>query len=95
MTFFALADNSKLGGSGLEIGIGGGPDVINKEHLNRRISGVMRGQSLNYEMWGVAIDANLESADEGKTAGIYLMFTVIGAVSVSYTHLTLPTIYSV
>lgn len=82
MTFFALADNSKLGGSGLEIGIGGGPDVINKEHLNRRISGVMRGQSLNYEMWGVAIDANLESADEGKTAGIYLMFTVIGAVLV-------------
>ena len=66
MIFTAVADNSKLGGAGLEIGIGGGPDVINKEHLNRRIDTIMAGESKAYEIWGVAIDANLESEEEGK-----------------------------
>ena len=82
MDFSALADNSKLGGAGLEIGIGGGPDVINKEHLNRKISSIMKGRSKFYETWGVAIDANLESEDEGQTSAAFVTFTIIGAVLV-------------
>jgi len=80
MDFSALADNSKLGGGGLEIGLGGGPDVINKEHLNRKISSIMRGNSKYYDAWGVAIDANLESEEEGQTSGAFITFTIIGAV---------------
>ena len=80
MDFSALADNSKLGGGGLEIGLGGGPDVINKEHLNRKISSIMRGNSTYYDVWGVAIDANLESEEEGQTSGAFITFTIIGAV---------------
>jgi len=82
MLFYALADNSKLGSSGLEIGMGGGPDVINKEHLNRKIGNVMAGDEVSFETWGVAIDANLEAEDEGRSAGIYIMFTIIAAVVV-------------
>ena len=82
MLFYALADNSKLGSSGLEIGMGGGPDVINKEHLNRKIGNVMAGDEVSFETWGVAIDANLEAEDEGRSAGIYIMFTIIAAVIV-------------
>ena len=82
MIFHVIADNSKLGGAGLEIGLGGGPDVINKEHLNRNVGSVMSGSSQNYEIWGIAIDANLESMDEAKTAGIFIMFTAIAAVLV-------------
>ena len=41
MTFSVMTNNEKLGGGGLEIGVGGGPDVIAKEHLNRRIRDVM------------------------------------------------------
>ena len=82
MVFHALADNSKLGGAGLEIGMGGGPDVINKEHLNRSIGSAMEGSGNNYEIWGIAIDANLESEDEGKKAGVFIMFTAIAAVLV-------------
>ena len=82
MVFHVIADNSKLGGAGLEIGMGGGRDVINKEHLNRSVGSVMSGSSQNYEVWGIAIDANLESLDEGKTAGIFIMFTAIAAVLV-------------
>ena len=80
MDFSALADNSKLGGGGLEIGLGGGPDVINKERLNRKISSIMRGNSTHYNAWGVAIDANLESEEEGQTSGAFITFTIIGAV---------------
>ena len=83
MDFSALADNSKLGGGGLEIGLGGGPDVINKEHLNRKISSIMRGNSTYYDVWGVAIDANLESEEEGQTSGAFITFTIIGAVLIA------------
>ena len=82
MDFTVLADNNKLGGAGLEIGLGGGPDVINKEHLNRKISSIMRGDSKYYQTWGVAIDPNLESEDEGETSGSFITFTVIGALLV-------------
>ena len=82
MTFSVMTDNQKLGGGGLEIGVGGGPDVIAKEHLNRHIRDVMKEGSTSYDIWGIAIDANLEAQDEGKTAGIFIMFTVIGALLV-------------
>ena len=82
MLFHLLADNEKLGGAGLEIGLGGGPDVVNKEHLNRKIRSVMTGYSRTYHVWGVAIDANLESEEEGQAAGIFITFTLIGALLV-------------
>ena len=82
MFFHLLADNEKLGGSGLEIGLGGGPDVLNKERLNRKVRSVMLGKGDNFDVWGVAIDANLESEDEGKAAGIFITFTAIGALLV-------------
>ena len=82
MFFHLLADNEKLGGSGLEIGLGGGTDVLNKEHLNRRVRSVMLGEGNTYKVWGVAIDANLESEDEGKAAGVFITFTAIGALLV-------------
>ena len=82
MLFHFLADNEKLGGAGLEIGLGGGADVVNKEHLNRKIRSVMTGYSRTYHVWGVAIDANLESEEEGQAAGLFITFTVIGALLV-------------
>ena len=82
MTFSVMTDNEKLGGGGMEIGVGGGPDVIAKEHLNRRIRDAMAEGPAPYDIWGIAIDANLEAQDEGETAGIFIMFTVIGALLV-------------
>ena len=82
MTFSVMTDNEKLGGGGMEIGVGGGPDVIAKEHLNRSIRDVMAEGTDSYDIWGIAIDANLEAVDEGETAGIFIMFTVIGALLV-------------
>ena len=82
MFLYLIADNEKLGGGGLEIGLGGGEDVINKEHLNRNFREVIEGNSQVYNLWGVAIDSNLESEEEGSIAGIFITFTVIGALLV-------------
>ena len=81
-TFSIMTDNQKLGGGGLEIGVGGEPDVINKEHLNRRIKDVLIDDEGHYDLWGIAIDANLEAQDEGESSGVYIMVTVICALLV-------------
>ncbi|MBI4305744.1 MAG: MMPL family transporter [Chloroflexi bacterium] len=77
------ADNEKLGGGGLEIGLGGDETVLNKERFARQVQEVMRGRENAYRLWGIAIDVNLESADEGQRAGVFIMFTVIGAVAIA------------
>ena len=66
MLVHAVAQNEKLGGSGLEIGLGGGADVVNKEHLNRKILSIVGGQRSTFDIWGVDIDVNLESEKQGK-----------------------------
>ena len=42
----------------------------------------MRGDQDAYRLWGIAIDVNLESEEEGRSAGIFIMFTVIAAVAI-------------
>ncbi|MCH7801740.1 MAG: MMPL family transporter, partial [Chloroflexi bacterium] len=70
----------KLGGGGLNIALGGGETVLDKEEFNRNVQRVLRGDQESFRLWGVAIDVNLESADEGQAAGIFIMLTVIVAV---------------
>ena len=81
LVFGVMADNEKLGG-GSERGIGAGESDLDKEEFNRNVQRVLRGDESTYRLWGIAIDVNLESEDEGKTAGIFVMFTVIAAVVV-------------
>ena len=82
MLVHAVAQNEKLGGSGLEIGLGGGADVVNKEHLNQKILSIVGGERSTFDIWGVAIDVNLESEHQGKKAGPFIMVTVIAALLV-------------
>lgn len=77
-----LAENEKLGGGGYSIAVGGDEVALDKERFNRKVQEMMRGDQIAYSLWGIAIDVNLESNDEGQVAGIFIMFTVIGAVAV-------------
>ncbi|MFQ5795688.1 MAG: RND family transporter, partial [Candidatus Bipolaricaulia bacterium] len=43
---------------------------------------MLRGEQQSYRLWGIAIDVNLESEDEGETAGPFIMFTVIAVLVV-------------
>jgi predicted RND superfamily exporter protein len=78
-----LADNEKLGGGTLEVGVGGGETVQNKEEFNRNIQRILRGDEQNFRLWGIAIDVNLEAGDQGQTAGMFIMFTVIAVVLIA------------
>ena len=81
LIFRVLADNEKLGG-GSARGIGADESDLDKEEFNRNAQRVLRGEERTYRLWGIAIDLNLELEDEGQTAGIFVMFTVIAAVVV-------------
>jgi predicted RND superfamily exporter protein len=82
LLFNVLADNEKLGGGALAINVGGDENAIRKEEFNRRIQEVLRGDQDNYRLWGIAIDVNLESADEGQQAGAFITLTAIIAVGI-------------
>ena len=77
-----LADNEKLGGGISRAGLRVDDTVLDKEEFNRSVQRILRGEERNYRLWGIAIDQNLEAEDEGQTAGIYIMLTVIAAVAV-------------
>ena len=75
-----LADNAKLGGGGFSVTVGGNEVMLDKERFNRNVQEILRGDQRTFRVWGIAIDINLESEDEGQVAGIFIMFTVVGAV---------------
>jgi predicted RND superfamily exporter protein len=76
LTFF-IADNEKLGGGGLSIGTTSDPVTERKEYLNRKVQTLFRGNEEHYQLWGIAIDAGLEIADEVSTAVPFIFATFI------------------
>ena len=83
LIFGVSADNEKLGGvSGSGGGISADESDLDIEEFNRNVQRVLRGEERTYQLWGIAIDLNLEIADEGQTAGMFLMLAVIAAVVV-------------
>ncbi len=79
---FMVAHNEKLGGGSLQIGVSGSGATTNKEHFNRKVQEVLRGDQESYRLWGIAIDVGLEIEDESALAGPFIMFTAIGVLIV-------------
>jgi predicted RND superfamily exporter protein len=77
-----VADNDHLGGGALSISVGGDEVTLQKEEFNRELQRVLRGAESTYQLWGIAIDVNLESADEGQQAGAFITLTAIIAVAI-------------
>lgn len=82
-----VADNEALGGGGQEIRLGGDTD---KEEFARNLQTLLRGDEVHNQVWGIAIDVNLTSGEQGAAAGPFIGFTilavllVVGAVFRSY-----------
>ena len=79
---FMVADNEKLGGGSLRIGVSGGETTKQKEQFNRNVQELLRGDQESYRLWGIAIDVGLEVEDESVLAGPFIMFTAIGVLIV-------------
>ena len=83
LIFTVLADNDKLGGqSAARGGLGAGDATLDKEQFDRNVQDVLRGGQQSFQLWGIALDQNLEAEDEGRIAGIFIMLTVLAAVIV-------------
>lgn len=80
--FAVIADNDKLGGGTQAVGVSSDRRTINKERFNRAVQEIMREDVDSYDVWGIAIDANLESEDQGQESGIFITFTVIAAIAI-------------
>ena len=76
LTMFVAADNTRLGGGPQTISISNDESVLEKERLNRRLLAILRGQEENYRLWGLALDVNLTSREQGRTAIPYIAATV-------------------
>ena len=79
---FVIADNGKLGGGAQTINVGGDETVVQKEHFGRNVQRILRGEERNYRLWGVAVDPNLESQDEGRTTVPFIIATVLAVLVV-------------
>lgn len=78
--FNVIADNAPLGGGTQSIGVSADDRTLDKEEFNRNVQEILRQEVDSYQVWGIAIDANLESADQGQESGIFITFTVIAAI---------------
>ena len=80
--FSVLADNDALGGGGFTRAFGGDEATLDKEEYSRDVQEVLRGDANAYRLRGVAIDANLTSAEQGASAGPFITFTIIAVLVV-------------
>ena len=69
-----VADNEALGGGGQEIRLGGDTD---KEEFARNLQTLLRGDEVHNQVWGIAIDVNLTSGEQGAAAGPFIGFTIL------------------
>ena len=70
-----LADNDALGGGSTAIALGS--DDTTLEEYARDAQQLLRGDEEHYRAWGIAIDVNLTSADEGATAAPFIGLTIV------------------
>ena len=77
LSIFVVADNAKLGGGPQTVAISNDESALVKERLNRRMLATLRGEQRNYQLWGVALDVNLTSQEQGRTAMPYIAATVV------------------
>ncbi len=77
-----IADNDALGGGLNQTGLSADETVLNKERFARNAQRILRGEQEAYRLWGIAIDSFLEAEEEGTTARIYVLLTVIAVLAV-------------
>lgn len=72
-----LADNDLLGftNGGVTLGSDTAP-----EEYSRDVAAVIRGDERTFQAWGVAIDVNLTSQEQGAAAGPFIGFTILAVL---------------
>ncbi len=80
------ADNEKVLEEYAESLPGGYTDTLVKEQFDRDVQEILRGSQEGYKLWGIAIDVNLESEDEGAASFPLIMAAVVVILVVVSVH---------
>ena len=77
---FTLADNNALGGGNQGVTLAAGD--TRKEEFARTVQDVLRGEQEHIQVWGIAIDLNLTSEEQGQIAGPFIALTILAVLLV-------------
>ena len=75
--FFLASDNAMLGGGPPILSLSNDQVTLDKERFNRQVQETLRGAQDNYRLWGLVIDVNLESMEQGRTVLPYIGATIL------------------
>ncbi len=77
VTTTIVSDNAVLGFGNASVNLGSDTEP---EEYARDIIEVLRGDESSVQVWGVAIDVNLTSAEQGGVAGPFIGFTILAVL---------------
>ncbi|MCY3802722.1 MAG: MMPL family transporter [Chloroflexi bacterium] len=75
-----LVDNEAVGGGGVRAVVGS--DDTSREEFARDVQARLRGDERHLSAWGIAIDVNLTSEEQGGVAGPFIGFTIFAVLVV-------------
>lgn len=73
-----FGDNEALGGGGNDALLGSTDTT--KEEYARAVQGLLRGREEHNQVWGLAIDVNLTSTEQGESAGPFIGATLLAVL---------------
>ena len=82
ITIAVLANNESLGGGSQRVALSGDQATIDKEKFNTNVLNLLKSELNNINVWGVAIDVNLEGERQGFSSALFITLTVIAAIAV-------------
>jgi len=74
-----LVDNETLGFKVVGVTLGSDTDI---EEYSRDVVSLLAGDEETIEAWGVAIDVNLTSQEQGEEAGPFIGFTIVAVLTI-------------
>ena len=77
-----LGNNESLGGGSQRVAISGDKTTLDKEIFNTNVLNILKNEINSMNVWGIAIDVNLEGERQGFSSSLFITFTVIAAIAV-------------
>ena len=82
MMIAVLGHNDSLGGGSQRVALSGDKITLDKEKFNTNVMNVLKNELKDLNVWGIAIDVNLEGERQGFSSAVYITLTVIAAIAI-------------
>ena len=82
MMIAVLGHNDSLGGGSQRVALSGDKITLDKEKFNTNVMNVLKNELKDLNVWGIAIDVNLEGERQGLSSAVYITLTVIAAIAI-------------